>query len=92
MAMNQMIKKKLSKKIITEGLYEMVVADNYKNMMFEEGDSVGSVFSGEESCKVLVKTNESIRSFDLFLTEGDESEFHYQVTKVRENELYEKES
>ena len=92
MAMNQMIRKKLSKKIITDGLYEMVVTDNYKNMMFEEGDSVGSVFSGEESCKVLVKTSDSIRSIDLFLTEGEDSEFHYQITKIRENELYEKES
>ena len=70
----------------------MVVADNYKNMLFEEGDSVGSVFSGEESCKVLVKTSDSIRSIDLFLAEGEDSEFHYQITKIRENELYEKES
>lgn len=92
MAMNQMIKKKLSKKIITESLYEVVIAENYKNMMFEEGDSVGSVFSGEDNCKVLVKTNDSIRSFDLFLVEGEDSEFYYQITKIRENELYEKES
>ncbi len=92
MAMNQMIKKKLSKKIITDGLYEVVVAENYKNMMFEDGDLVGSVFSGDDTCKVLVKTNDSLRSFDLYLVEDEDSEFHYQITKIRENELYEKES
>jgi hypothetical protein len=92
MAINQMIQKKLSKKIIVEGLYELVVADNYKNMLFEEGDKVSSIFNADENCKVLVKTKEGIRSFDLTLEEGGEAEFYYQIKKIRENELYEKEN
>ena len=92
MALNQMIQKKLSKKVITDGLYELVVADNYKNMLFDEEDKVSSVFSADETCKVLVKTKDGIRSFDLSLEEGDEAEFHYQIQKIRENELYEKEN
>ena len=92
MALNQMIQKKLSKKIITDGLYELVVTDNYKNMLFDEGDKVSSVFSTDEACKVLVKTKDGIRSFDLSLEEGDEAEFYYQIQKIRENELYEKET
>lgn len=92
MAFDQMIHKKLSRKIISNGLYDLVVADNYKNMLFEEDDTVGSVFSSDEACKVLVKTKEGLRSFDLYLEEGDEAEFHYQITKIHENELYEKEN
>lgn len=92
MALNQMIHKKLSKKIITDGLYELIVADNYKNMFFDDEDKVSSVFTGESSCKALVKTKDGLRSFDLYLEQGDDPEFHYQITKVRENELYEKES
>ena len=92
MAINQMIHKKLSKKIITDGLYDLVSADNYKNMLFDEGDKVSSVWGGEGVCKVLVKTKDGLRSFDLFLEEGDEPEFHYQIQKIHENELYEKES
>ncbi len=92
MAFDQMIQKKLSRKIITDGLYDLVVADNYKNMLFEEEDTVGSVFSSDESCKVLVKTKEDMRSFDLYLEEGDEADFYYQITKIHENELYEKEN
>ena len=92
MALNQMIHKKLSKKIIASGLYELVTADNYKNLFFDEEDKVSSVYSGEDSCKVLVKTKDGLRSLDLFLEEGDDPEFHYQIRKIHENELYEKES
>lgn len=92
MAFDQMIHKKLSKKIISDGLYDLVVADNYKNMLFEEEDTVGSVFSSDEACKVMVKTKEGLRSFDLHLEEGDEAEFHYKIIKIHENELYEKEN
>ena len=92
MALEQMIHKNLSKKIIASGLYETIVADHYKNMFFEDDDKVSSVYLGENKCKALVKTKDGLRSFDLFLEEGDEPDFHYQITKVRENELFEKES
>lgn len=92
MALNQMINKKLSKKIVTDGLFELVTAENYKNMFFSMEDKVSSVFTGENSCKALVKTKDGLRSFDLYLEQSDESEFYYQINKIHENELYEKES
>lgn len=92
MALTQMIHKKLSKKIISDGLYELIVADNYKNMFFDDEDNVSAIFTGENSCRALVKTKDGLRSFDLFLEEGDDPEFHYQISKIHENELYEKQS
>jgi hypothetical protein len=92
MAINQMIHKKLSKKIIDDGLYDLVTEENYKNMLFDEEDKVSSVFNGEDICKVLVKTKDGLRSFDLFLEVGADSDFHYQIKKIHENELFEKES
>lgn len=92
MAMNQMILKKLSKPFVEESLYSQVVADNYKAMLFDDVDKVSSVFSGEDSCKVLVHTKDGIRSFDLILDKGSDFKYFYQIIKIHENELIEKES
>ncbi|MBY0415268.1 MAG: hypothetical protein K2Q18_13945 [Bdellovibrionales bacterium] len=90
MAMNQVITKKLSKKIITESLYSQVVNDNYKNLYFEGEEVVDSVFTKESICKVIVKTKDGIRSFDFTLEESGDSEFYYLIKKIHESELYEK--
>jgi hypothetical protein len=90
MAMNQVIKKKLSTKIITESLYSQVINDNYKNLYFDGDEVVESVFSNENICKVIVKTKEGIRSFDLTLDEAGNLEFYYVIKKIHESELYEK--
>jgi hypothetical protein len=90
MAMNQVIKKKLSMKIITESLYSQVINDNYKNLYFDGDEVVESVFSNENICKVIVKTKEGIRSFDLTLDEAGNLEFYYVIKKIHESELYEK--
>lgn len=92
MAMNQMIHKKLSKLLMDESLYSQVVADNYKAMLFNDVDKVSSVFSGEDSCKILVHTSDGVRSFDLILDKGSDFKYFYQITKIHENELTEKES
>ena len=90
MAMNQVITKKLSKKIITESLYSQVVNDNYKNLYFEGEEVVDSVFTKESICKVIVKTKDGIRSFDFTLDKSGDSEFYYLIKKIHESELYEK--
>jgi hypothetical protein len=90
MAMNQVIKKKLSKKIITDSLYSQVINDNYKNLYFDGEETVESVFSNDNACKILVKTKDGIRSFDFTLEAEGSFEFYYTITKIRENELYEK--
>lgn len=92
MAINQMIHKNLSKLLMEESLYSQVVADNYKAMLLDDVDKVSSVYSGEDSCKVLVHTIDGIRSFDLILDKGSDFKYFYQITKIHENELTEKES
>lgn len=89
MAMNQVISKKLSKKIITESLYSQVVNDNYKNLYFEGEEVVDSVFTRDRICKIIVKTNNGIRSFDFTLEESGDYQFYYVITKIHESELYE---
>lgn len=91
MAMNQMIQKKLSKKIITDSLYDLVTANDYKNLYLENEDLVSEVFSGDEKCKVLVKNKAGLRSFDFYLDQGMDEEFYYRIRKITENELVEKE-
>ncbi len=92
MAMNQMIHKKLSKKLVTSDLYTLVTEENYKNMFFEDEDKVTSIFSSDSKCKLLVKAKEGVRSFDFTLEESGDLEFFYQITKIHENDLYDKES
>ncbi len=92
MAINQMIHKNLSKLLMEESLYSQVVADNYKAMLLDDVDKVSSVYSGEDSCKVLVHTKDGVRSFDLILDKGPDFKYFYQITKIHENELSEKES
>lgn len=91
MAMSQIIGHKLSKRIITDNLYEIITSDNYKNMYFEDGDSVSEVFVSEEKCKVLVKVKNGLRSFDLNISSSFDESFFYKIEKVIENELVERE-
>jgi len=92
MAVTEMINKKVSKFVMEESLYSQVIADNYKAMLFDETDKVSSVFSGEDSCKVLVHTKNGLRAFDLILEKGSDFKFFYQITKIHENELSNRES
>lgn len=87
----QLIEKKLSKKIVTESLYSLVTAENYKNLYFEGGEKLSGVWSGDERCKVLVKTNNGLRSFDYYFDQSMDFKYFYTVRKISENELYEKE-
>lgn len=92
MAMNQIIAHKLSNKIITDNLYEIITSDNYRNMPFDDGDSVSEVFTNESKCKVLVKTKAGLRSFDFTLRTSFDESFFYKVEKIFENELVEREA
>lgn len=88
----QLIEKKLSKKIITESLFGLVASDNYKVLYFDGDEKISGIWSSDGSCKVLVKTKAGLRSFDYFFDQSKEFKYFYQVKKISENDLYEKEN
>lgn len=86
----QMIQKKLSPKLMTDSLFELVTRDNYASLYFSGKEKVTGIWSNDDSCKVLV-SGESFRSFDLKLEMDGGYPFYYVVVKISENELFEKE-
>jgi hypothetical protein len=88
--MNQMIHKKLSPKLLEENLFDLVISDNYSALFFKGNEKISGIWSGEESCKVMVQ-GKVPRSFDFYLTTDGKYPFYYQVRKITENELFEKE-
>lgn len=88
----QLIEKKLSKKIITENLFGLVTNDNYKALYFDGEEKISGIWSSDDSCKVLVTTKTGLRSFDYFFDQSKEFKYFYQVKKISENDLYEKEN
>lgn len=91
LSMNQMIQRKLSPKLMSEGLFQLVTKNNYEALYLNGDESVSSVWSSKDKCKVLLKTNEGPRSFDLHLDGSNDFKFYYQIRKITENELFEKE-
>lgn len=92
LSMNQMIQKKLSPNLMSEGLFQLVTKNNYEALYLNGDESVSSVWSSQDQCKVLLKTNEGPRSFDFYLEGSSDFKFYYQVKKITENELFEKET
>ena len=88
----QLIDKKISKKIMTEGLFNLVTADNYKNLYFDGEEKVSAVWTSDETCKVLVRTKTGLRSFDYFFLESKDYKYYYKVNKITENEFFDKEN
>lgn len=89
---SQLIDKKISKKIVTEGLYNLVTADNYKNLYFDGEEKVSAVWTSDETCKVLVRAKTVLRSFDYFFEQSKDFKYYYKVNKITENEFFEKEN
>jgi hypothetical protein len=89
---SQLIDKKLSKKIITESLFGLVTADNYKNIYFDGEEKISAIWASDETCKVLVKTKTGLRSFDYFFDQSKDFKYYYKVKKITENEFFEKEN
>ncbi len=90
LAMNQMIQKKLSSHLIKEGLYKLVTRNRYEALLLDGNESISGIWTDEKNCKVLLKTSKGLRSFDLFLDGSTDHKFFYQIQKIRENELFEK--
>lgn len=90
LTMKQMIQKKLSTKLMQQALFDLVTRDNYSTLFLKGKEKITGLWSGEESCKILIK-GEVLRSFDFYLTASGEFPFYYQVKKITENELFEKE-
>lgn len=88
LSMNQMIQKKLSPHLIKEGLYELVTKNKYEALLLDGEESIAGIWSNENMCKVLLKTNNGLRSFDFFLSQSTDFKFFYQIQKIRENELF----
>lgn len=91
LSMNQMVQKKLSPNLMSEGLFQLVTKNNYEALYLKGDELVSSVWSSKDQCKVLLKTNEGLRSFDFQLEGSNEFKFYYQITKITENELFDKE-
>lgn len=91
LSMNQMIQRKLSPKLMSEGLFQLVTKNNYEALYLKGDESVSSVWTSKDRCKILLKTSEGPRSFDLHLDESSNFKFYYQIKKITENELFEKE-
>lgn len=92
LSMNQMIFKKLSPSLMSEGLFQLVTKNNYEALYLNGDESVSGVWSSQDQCKVLLKTNEGPRSFDFHLEGSSDYKFYYQIKKITENELFEKEA
>ncbi len=90
LSMNQMIQKKLSSKLMDESLYSQVIADNYSAMYLDEKSKISSILSNEEGCKILLASNNGLRSFDFKLEQDSGYPFFYHIKKIHENELVEK--
>lgn len=86
--MDQMIHKKVSNKLLSQGLYEQVVANNYGALILTGNEKIRSIWSDDKRCKIMIK-GENLRSFDLYLSESGNYPFFYEVYKISENELYE---
>jgi hypothetical protein len=90
LTMEQMIHKKLSPKLLEEALFDLVVRDNYSALFFKGNEKISGIWSGKESCKIMVQ-GKAPRSFDFYLTTDGKYPFYYKVRKITENELFEKE-
>ena len=82
-----MIHKKVSDKLLTEGLFEQVVAHNYEALLFSGREKIRSVWSDDTRCKILIK-DQVLRSFDLYLAESGDYPFYFEVYKITENDLF----
>ncbi|MDO9181942.1 MAG: hypothetical protein Q7U04_06020 [Bacteriovorax sp.] len=89
---SQLIDKKISKKIVTESLFGLVAADNYKNLYFDGEETISAIWASDETCKVLVKTKTGLRAFDYFFDQSKDFKYYYKVKKITENEFFEKEN
>lgn len=88
----QLIEKNLSNRIITESLFGLVTSDNYKALYFEGDEKISGLWTNDETCKVLVKTKNGLRSFDYYFDQSMEFKYFYKIRKISENELFEKEN
>lgn len=88
--MTQMIAKKLSPKLLDEGLFELVTRDNYSALYLSGKESILGIWSTDNSCKVLFR-EEQLRAFDLILDDSGEYPFYYKVMKITEHDFFEKE-
>jgi len=90
-SMKQIINRMLSPKLMSEGLFQLVVKDNYGALGFKGNEEVTNIWSSDKSCKLLLKTDDGMRSFDFYLNQSSDFKFYYQIQKITENELFEKE-
>lgn len=90
MVAKQLIEKKVSEKVMESGLYSLVTNDNYRALPFTGSEKVSAVWSNDNSCKVLIKDEIGLRSFNYVLNSDGSYPFYYQVEKIKEHELFEK--
>lgn len=87
---SQIIQKKLSFKLMDEGLFDLVTRDNYGALYLTGKEKVLGVWSTDKSCKVIIG-GEQFRAFDFFLDNSAQYPFYYKVTKITEHDYFDKE-
>lgn len=91
MVTKQLIDKKVSEKVLESGLYSLVTDDNYKALPFSGKEVIKEILLNNTGCKVLISDEIGLRSFDFHLIDDGAYPFYYQVEKIREHEIFEKE-
>ncbi len=91
MVANQLIQKKASPVLFDDGLYELITRDNYQALPFNGKEIVSSVWTNTHGCKVYIKDDQLLRSLDFSMEESDEYPYYWIISRVRENEMFERE-
>jgi hypothetical protein len=89
LAMNQIIKKKLSVKLMDEGLYDLVSKNDFHEMYLTGAEKIKSIWSDKDKCKIFIKGDGDARVFDFVLSDSGDFPFFYKVQKISEHELFE---
>jgi hypothetical protein len=88
-AMNQIIKKQLSVKLMEDDLYQLVSKNEYEAMYLTGKEKIKSIWSDLDKCKIFVKGEGEPRVFDFVLTTSSDFPFYYKVQKISEHEINE---
>ena len=92
MVASQIVQKNVSRILVEEGLFELITRNNYEALPFSGKEKLSGIWSNDKGCKVILKDELGLRSFDFTLEDSGKYPYYWLVTKIREHELFEKEN
>lgn len=87
--MKQMINKKLSRRVVSESLFELITNNNYEALYLTGKETIKGVWSDDERCKVMFSGSEGFRTIDFYIEDSGEYPFYFNVTKMSDHEFNE---